>query len=316
MFIMDSVAVVVATYNVEQYVEETLESIYIQDFPEIELIITDDCSTDNTIAICEKWLKKNKSRFSSTKLVKSNTNQGIPTNCNQGISHAKSKWIKLIAGDDALEKDCISKNMNFLMKESQCQIVLSKMRSYYFTFLDSNLAAIYPSDSEIQRFFSSSISADQQYLTLLTGDVIANSATCFFRKSTWQNLNNYDEDLSVEDYPFWLKATKAGIKIHFFSDFTVKHRRHFNNNHFRANETLIHSAFMNYEVIRKKYIYPNINFLWFLHYKYQLYIAKFLIILTNNKKNAITFFLKKIIFSYLNLPRVLIFIFNLSPKKS
>jgi alpha-1,3-rhamnosyltransferase len=308
------VSIVIVTYNSAKYVLETLESARAQAYQNLELLISDDCSSDDTVVICQNWLKMNSNMFVNSQLITAVRNTGIPSNCNRGVNASRGIWIKLIAGDDVLEKGCISKYMDFVMSDYRYQIVLSKMRSYYFSFLDTNLASVHPSDLEVQRFFSSS--ASDQYITLLAGDVIANTATVFLRKSCWLILNGFDEDLIVEDYPFWLKATKANVKIDFFSDFTVKHRRHFTNSHFRANETLFHTAFMIQEDIRIKYVYPNISAIWRLHYKYQLYTSKFLIRITNNKKNLLTIFLKKFIFSFFNIYRLSINIFRLPPTKN
>ena len=57
------VTIIVATYNSSKYVLETLESIKNQTYPHLSLIITDDCSTDDTVDICKKWVGLNESRF-------------------------------------------------------------------------------------------------------------------------------------------------------------------------------------------------------------------------------------------------------------
>ena len=57
------ISVVVLTYNSSLYITETLNSIKDQTYDNIELIITDDCSTDSTLIICEDWINLNKSRF-------------------------------------------------------------------------------------------------------------------------------------------------------------------------------------------------------------------------------------------------------------
>jgi alpha-1,3-rhamnosyltransferase len=63
------VSIVVITYNSSDYVLETLESAKDQTYKNIELIISDDCSTDNTVEICKNWLEENKERFKHTELI-------------------------------------------------------------------------------------------------------------------------------------------------------------------------------------------------------------------------------------------------------
>ena len=105
------VSIIVITYNSSKYVLETLKSALNQTYNNIELIISDDCSTDNTISICQNWLDENKYRFVDVKIVANKNNNGIPANCNRGINASTGDWIKLVAGDDVLCPNCISDNL-------------------------------------------------------------------------------------------------------------------------------------------------------------------------------------------------------------
>ena len=57
------VSVIVITYNSSRYVLHTLESVHRQSFNDIELIVSDDCSTDNTFDLCREWLANYSDRF-------------------------------------------------------------------------------------------------------------------------------------------------------------------------------------------------------------------------------------------------------------
>ena len=63
------VSIIVVTYNSSQYVLDTLESIKKQMWQNIELIVTDDCSTDSTLEICSNSVEKNKHNFIRTKII-------------------------------------------------------------------------------------------------------------------------------------------------------------------------------------------------------------------------------------------------------
>lgn len=73
---MIKVGVVIITYNFEKYILETLNSIANQTHKNIELVISDDHSTDRTNFIIEKWLEENKKRFRDVIFSKSNVNKG------------------------------------------------------------------------------------------------------------------------------------------------------------------------------------------------------------------------------------------------
>ena len=101
------VSIIVITYNSSKYVLETLESAKAQTYQNIELIVSDDCSIDNTVEICREWIENNKERFVRTELITAEKNTGIPANCNRGVKAAQGEWVKLIAGDDILYNNCI-----------------------------------------------------------------------------------------------------------------------------------------------------------------------------------------------------------------
>ncbi|MDP5081486.1 MAG: glycosyltransferase family 2 protein [Winogradskyella sp.] len=119
------VSIIILTYNSSKYVLETLESAKAQSYRNIELIVSDDCSTDNTVEICEIWIEANKDCFIKSEIICTETNTGIPANCNRALNNAKGEWIKYIAGDDILEKECITSFVNFCLSEPKARIVES-----------------------------------------------------------------------------------------------------------------------------------------------------------------------------------------------
>lgn len=113
------VSVIVITYNSSKWVINTLDSIYRQTFPDIELIISDDCSTDNTYNLCKKWMQSHRSRFRNAICTQTPHNGGICWNYNHALKYVKGDWIKYIAGDDILMDDCIEQYLRQI-KEDSC----------------------------------------------------------------------------------------------------------------------------------------------------------------------------------------------------
>ena len=68
------VSILVVTYNSSKTIEETLESAKNQTYGPIEVIISDDHSTDDTVEICEKWIEKNENRFTNSKVISASEN--------------------------------------------------------------------------------------------------------------------------------------------------------------------------------------------------------------------------------------------------
>ena len=94
------VSVVVITNNSVKCIIDTLESVKEQTYKNIELIVSDDGSTDETLTLVKEWLDINEGRFTHNSIVESEINTGITKNCNRGTKVAIGKYIKLIAGDD------------------------------------------------------------------------------------------------------------------------------------------------------------------------------------------------------------------------
>lgn len=103
------VTIAVITYNSARYVLETLDSAFRQTYQPIELIISDDCSSDDTKELCLSWLEAHKSRFVSTLFISTPTNIGICGNYNHALKHSHGNFVKYIASDDILKDNCIAR---------------------------------------------------------------------------------------------------------------------------------------------------------------------------------------------------------------
>lgn len=214
------VSVVVIAYNSSKYVVETLESIKNQSYQNIELIISDDCSTDNTTAICSDWIEKNKNRFLRTKLICAKINSGISANCNQGISATEGDWIKPIAGDDILCAEIITDYIKFISENQSCKIVYSNVK--FITplgIVDTNR------DMNKFRFNLEAIDANEQFQILLRSNPVW-AATIMYCKEIVQKIK-YDETYRYfEDLPFLQKVTQNGYKIYYLNVFGAYYRKH------------------------------------------------------------------------------------------
>ena len=130
------VTIVVATYHSAPFLLETLESAYNQTYLNLALIISDDCSKDDTLDIANKWIAQDrvKARFQSIEIITVPKNTGVSANCNRIIAAVNSDWFKIIAGDDILLSNCIEDNMNFVSNNSDARIIFSQIKLYQDQF--------------------------------------------------------------------------------------------------------------------------------------------------------------------------------------
>ena len=113
------VSIIIPAYNAEKYIEQCIDSIISQTYKNIEVIIVNDGSTDNTLAICEKYAKEDK----RIKIVKKK-NEGVSKARNDGIKIATGKYIMFIDSDDYIDDDYIE-IMHKNIVEKKADLVVS-----------------------------------------------------------------------------------------------------------------------------------------------------------------------------------------------
>ena len=216
------VSVCVITYNSGRTVVETLDSIYEQSYPRLELIVSDDCSGDDTMEICRKWLETHGDRFENAAVIRTQQNGGVAANLNCAIRAAKGEWLKYIAGDDLLLPDCISDNMEFVRNNDNDGVIFSNVRQFYVDAQGKRvLTDIYhPAESAKQYYYKS---AEEQYNRILSV-CFTPSNSVFWRRSVAVAHPFLEQYPYNEDDPQWLHLTKEGIKLSFFDKTTVLYR--------------------------------------------------------------------------------------------
>ena len=99
---MSKISVIIPMYNSEKYVGECLESVLAQTFQDFEIIVVDDCSTDKSCKVVEKFIKNFGDKI---KLVRRKFNSGLPSlPSNDGITISSGKYIFFMDNDDLIIK--------------------------------------------------------------------------------------------------------------------------------------------------------------------------------------------------------------------
>ena len=104
------ISVAMATYNGEQFLQEQLDSIFNQNYSDIEIIVCDDCSTDGTWAL----LKQNEEKDSRLHCYRNSSNLGFKKNFEKAISLCKGDYIALSDQDDIWEKEHLKKLLDVI----------------------------------------------------------------------------------------------------------------------------------------------------------------------------------------------------------
>lgn len=221
------VSIIVVTYNSSKYVLETLESIRKQTYQNIELIITDDCSLDDTLEICNEWVERNKKRFVRTNIITVEKNTGIPSNCNRGVKNSDGPWIKLIAGDDMLLESCIEDNLEYINNNPDANFVVSNLLEIndVGSFVN-NYKGKKDKEDRIKFFFNFK-TPQQQLKAYARWPVFLNAPTYFIHRQQLSDVDYFDEEYKIfEDMPLIYRVNSNNTFIHFMNKPTVAYRIH------------------------------------------------------------------------------------------
>ena len=294
------VSVCVITYNSSKTILETLDSICAQTYPHLELIVSDDCSTDNTVELCRDWMNANKERFVSDQLIVREQNGGVGNNLNTGMAAAKGEWIKFIAGDDLLLPNCITDNMDYVDRNPWANAVLSKAQHFIEENGNQVRTGIFPDDYAKQFFDKPS---SEQYKIILRFFFVP-SVTLFIKRGfALSNPFPYEYPY-CEDFPYYTRLTRGGEKLYYFDTLTVLHRQ---------SETLSSTAnnprvFVNpkYHESQMAFFYSErlhplmeINPEYALTLRKEFFLAEFAVVLLHNRRDLfsriILLFFKKLL---------------------
>ena len=214
------VSVPVVTYNSSKFVLETLDSIKAQTYQNIELIISDDFSKDNTVELCQKWVEQNKGRFVRTEIITSEINTGVSANLNRAEALCQGEWVKIVDGDDVLLPYCIERlientfinpNQHFVFGDLVCFNDDTILTDYLVDFLDES-------------FYD--LTAYDQYKRLVIKGNCLPCPTFFYNRKIMVRLGiKNDESIPLcEDYPRWINITRNNQRIYRLKEVIVKYR--------------------------------------------------------------------------------------------
>ena len=108
------VSIIIPIYNVESYIIECLESVFSQTYKDIEVIVVDDCGTDNSMLLVQQFVSTHDS--STFIIIHHDKNKGVSAARNTGIKAATGEYLYFLDSDDYLTPDCIESFVSLAMK--------------------------------------------------------------------------------------------------------------------------------------------------------------------------------------------------------
>lgn len=201
-----SCSILLPVYNCESYIDECLWSIREQTFPNFEVIVVNDGSTDRTLDIIQKHANDDK-RIKIINIAHS----GIVTALNTGLAYAHTDLIFRMDGDDIMLPNRIATQMEFMKTHPEVSICGSYVMTMDSWGNDIGVHTYPITDKEIKE-------------ALFTHNPIAHP-TVVFRKSHLKAKNlRYEGDGRAEDYLLWVKCAANGLVFHNIPSYLLKLR--------------------------------------------------------------------------------------------
>jgi alpha-1,3-rhamnosyltransferase len=192
------VSVAVPTYNHAPFLTACLESVRAQTYPRLELVVVDDGSTDDTLALAERFAATYAGRFERLTILHQ-PNQGVSAASNRAITACQGEWVHLLGSDDWLYPDKILRQQQAIdaWNEPRLALIYSDV-----DFIDAEGQVL----SSATRKRPPPGPDHQAYLWLISHNYIANP-TVALRREAFLAIGGFDEQLRLEDLDGWLRLS-------------------------------------------------------------------------------------------------------------
>ncbi|GAB6558564.1 glycosyltransferase family 2 protein [Bacillus mobilis] len=213
------VSICTPVYNHEVYLESYFQSIINQTYENIELILINDNSKDNSHEVIVKWLDRLNQRFNKVIYINREENQGLIYNCNESIHLSSGKYICIFASDDIMHPN------NIEYKVQRLENHPDEMLVYSDGFLMHEEATISNLDRGLKGRFS-------EEKTLYKGDIFQKlvdygsfipAPSVVMNKLVIEEVGGYSTDYMFEDYQMWLKISER-YKVGFIEEALIYYR--------------------------------------------------------------------------------------------
>ena len=201
-------SVIVPVYNVESYLRKCLDSIIAQTYKNIEIIISDNKSTDNTVSVVNEF-KDNRISF-----YKNDSNIGLARNWNKCLEKCKGEYIHFICADDTLSPECIEEKVKVMNSDKDIVMVINTMNMYNEEKKLVMKRKIYNRDTIIDGYKFAKKS-------LYRGNIYGGPSNVLFRKDSLEKSGVFPTNTYyTTDWEFTLRLSPLGKIAYLEKGFT------------------------------------------------------------------------------------------------
>ena len=205
------VSIIVSCYNHENYIEECIMSVINQDYNNIELLVVDDGSSDNSVDIISRLKAKHGFYFLAQK------NKGLTKTLNETIAKSKGEYIIPFGSDDVMLPHRVSAQIAYIKDKPEVGICGGNIE-----LIDSD-GALYPESRQGRDIPFRRMNFEDVFLERKP---YVPATTLLIRREALEKVGGFDEDNCLEDLMIELKITNAGYYIDCIPVVLAQHRKH------------------------------------------------------------------------------------------
>lgn len=214
LWVSPLVTIGVPLYNHANFIGDCLASIVGQTYGNIEIIVVDDGSVDNSCSVAREMLERQASR---PYFIGSRPNKGLCKTLNEICSYAKGKYICFVGSDDLFHPEKTARQVAYL--ESHPEVALVHSNSWLINGAGDLVG---------EMNYTKKRNSGMIFEAILFGEGGINTPTALFRRSVFDRIGMYDPQFIIEDTDFWLRLTKH-YPVGFVDEKLVYYRRHEDN---------------------------------------------------------------------------------------
>lgn len=210
------VSIVIPCYNHADFVQESIQSIIDQDYENIELIIIDDGSKDNSVDVIQGILSACRKRFIRFEF-RHRPNKGLCATLNEALEWCKGEYFAPLASDDVALPYKTREQIDYFIKNKDNTVagVFGRVSILYDGNMNESFNINFSGRIDVFNF---------KDIFLRKSKVPA--PTAMLKLSKLKSCGGYDENIKVEDFYMWLKLTSNGDKLAFIDKVLTYYRRH------------------------------------------------------------------------------------------
>lgn len=215
------VSCITTTYRKFKHLYETLDSIFMQNYPNIELILGDDGSPDFPETEIWEYIQQHKGKNITNVIIHhSERNEGTVSNCANCRELANGTYIMGIASDDRFYDESVVSDVVEFFEHTGAEVVTC-IRQFVDEENDQKITCM---PTKKQRRWLEKLPPEKLFQKMASFPFVSGSST-YYTKDFYNRMGKYDRSfLYIEDVPFYLKILRRKEKIYFFSRKTILYR--------------------------------------------------------------------------------------------